>query len=645
MNVARALYSLLTWSAQPLLRRKLRRRAVAEPGYAHAVGERFGRYPAPIDSLMHHSSTDPLGRFVWVHAVSLGETRAAAILLAQLREQLPGMRLLLTHGTATGRAEGEKLLLPGDVQVWQPWDTPGAVARFLRKFRPAIGILMETEVWPNLVAGCRQRRIPLVLANARFNETSLRKAQRLSALARPAYGGLTAVWAQTQEDATRLAAIGAPVRGVLGNLKFDVVPDAAQRARGRAWRARSARPVVMLASSREGEEAMWLDVFKQNWHPALSQQAPAAINSEANQGASPVQWLVVPRHPQRFAEVQQLLEDMGADLNSKQTDVVSPDGVAPQAAETYTLDDRYQFLASLQRLLDLYNKNKQYLPEFITNELDKWLTEENLENFIDFVGVLSYLHYSNDETRGFDLIVSSDGTNFQTISRNGFGDNNNHGLRVFAVTDSGLAIGTANPYHGTQVWLLNDGEIKNAELTNGDAFDYDKYDSDKKSANANGLTVGINPNGNTVEDVQYDYQSLTAGTDYTVVGRLLNGAEVKVLEESNGWYKVDYKSVEGYMSGEYLNVSAKADVTIGYGLVQSQGSPLNVRSGPGTSYGKVTSLNNGAVVNIVGIDNGWYKISTNGVTGYVSSDYMVTCKDSAGSRGDGATADSMRNCA
>ena len=216
------------------------------------------------------------------------------------------------------------------------------------------------------------------------------------------------------------------------------------------------------------------------------------------------------------ATMQQLLEDMGADLSSKQTDVVSPDGIAPQSAETYTLDDRYQFLASLQHLLYLYNKNKQYLPDSITNEFDKWLTEENLENFTDFVGVLSYLHYSNDETRGFDLIVSSDGTNFQTISRNGFGDNNNHGLRVFAVTDSGLAIGTANPYHGTQVWLLNDGEIKNAELTNGDAFDYDKYDSDKKSANANGLTVAINPNGNTVEDVQYDYQSLTAGTDYTV---------------------------------------------------------------------------------------------------------------------------------
>ena len=130
-----------------------------------------------------------------------------------------------------------------------------------------------------------------------------------------------------------------------------------------------------------------------------------------------------------------------------------------------------------------------------------------------------------------------------------------------------------------------------------------------------------------------------ASTSATVLGTASKGDTVVVLEDAgNGWYKVDYKSVEGYMSGEYLNVSAKADVTIGYGLVQSQGSPLNVRSGPGTSYGKVTSLNNGAVVNIVGIDNGWYKISTNGVTGYVSSDYMVTCKDSAGSRGDGATA-------
>lgn len=325
MNPARALYSVVTWGAQPLLRRKLRRRAKAEPGYGVAIGERFGRYPAPIDSLMVHSSSDPLGRFVWIHAVSLGETRAAAILLAALREQLPGMRLLLTHGTATGRAEGEKLLLPGDVQVWQPWDTPGAVARFLRKFRPAIGILMETEVWPNLVAGCRKRGVPLVLANARLNAKSLRNAQRLAALARPAYSNLTAVWAQTEDDAQRLRAIGARVAGVFGNLKFDVVPDAAQLAQGRSWRAQAPRPVVMLASSREGEEALWLENLRSKTASARVQLAQAAINSEATSLESatrtvlPVQWLIVPRHPQRFDEVHQLLLQAGLTVSRRST--------------------------------------------------------------------------------------------------------------------------------------------------------------------------------------------------------------------------------------------------------------------------------------------------------------------------------------
>lgn len=322
-NIALRLYSALTWAAQPLLRRKLARRARAEPGYAKAIGERFGRYSRPLDSLMLDSSSDGLGGFVWIHAVSLGETRAAAILLQELREQIPGMRLLLTHGTATGRAEGEKLLQPGDVQVWQPWDTPGAVARFLRQFRPVIGILMETEVWPNLVDGCRQRGIPLVLANARFNEKSLHKALRMHWLARPAYGGLAAVWAQTEADAERLRAIGAPVQAVLGNLKFDVQPDAQLLEQGRAWRATSARPVVLLASSRDGEEMMWLDALRQKWPPGQSGKAQVAINTEAEtipgMGLLDVQWLIVPRHPQRFDEVQQLLQGAGLRVSRRST--------------------------------------------------------------------------------------------------------------------------------------------------------------------------------------------------------------------------------------------------------------------------------------------------------------------------------------
>jgi 3-deoxy-D-manno-octulosonic-acid transferase len=149
---------------------------------------------------------------------------------------MPGLRLLLTNGTATGRAEGEKLLRPGDVQVWQPWDTPGAVARFLDHFQPGIGILMETEVWPNLTAACAARGVPLVLANARLNQRSFVKTLRLDGLARPAYRALAAAWAQTESDAARLRALGAPVQGVFGNLKFDAEPDPMQREQGRIWR-------------------------------------------------------------------------------------------------------------------------------------------------------------------------------------------------------------------------------------------------------------------------------------------------------------------------------------------------------------------------------------------------------------------------
>ena len=288
----RALYSLFTRAAQPLLRRKLRRRGRDEPGYLEAVEERFGHYEAPAEP-----------GALWIHAVSLGETRAAALLVDALRQQDPSLRLLLTHGTATGRAQGQALLREGDQQAWQPWDTPEAVGRFLDHFRPAAGVLMETEVWPNLIAGCRARGVPLALANARLSEASQRGAQRLSWLMRPAYAGFSAVWPQTQADADRLAAVGAHVSAVLGNLKFDVQPDAAQLARARAWRQGLQRPVWMFASSRQGEEAMFLQ--------ALSAARAAGL---APQDA---QWLIVPRHPQRFDEVAQLVEQSGLSLSRR----------------------------------------------------------------------------------------------------------------------------------------------------------------------------------------------------------------------------------------------------------------------------------------------------------------------------------------
>ena len=297
------LYSLLVWLASPLLRRKLRMRALAEPGYAVALPERFGYYTQP-----------PSKGYVWLHAVSLGETRAAAILLTALRREIPGMRLLLTNGTATGRAEGQTLLQPGDVQVWQPWDSAGAVQRFVRHFQPRIGILMETEIWPNLLAACRAAEVPVVLANARLNAQSLRQAQRLSALSRPAYGALAAVWAQTPADAQRLAQAGAPSPTVLGNLKFDATPSAEHLAMGQAWRKEKrggGRPVVVLASARDGEELLLLQYLQSFRHLAHTLLAQAATQI----GVSDVQWLIVPRHPQRFDAVAALVTGLGFSLS------------------------------------------------------------------------------------------------------------------------------------------------------------------------------------------------------------------------------------------------------------------------------------------------------------------------------------------
>ncbi len=297
--LARQFYSLLMGLGQPLLRRKLARRGRQEPGYLEAIEERFGRYT---------QSAELSSELVWVHAVSLGETRTAALLLKALRVQHPGLRILLTHGTATGRAEGVALLQPGDVQVWQPWDSPAAVARFFKHFQPRLGLLMETEIWPNLVAAAQARAMPLVLVNGRLSEKSLRQALRMAPLSLPAYGALSAVHAQTDGDAERFRQLGAPVTGVFGNLKFDAAPDAGQHAQGKAWRRVVAQPVVMFASSREGEEEAFL---KQIRAVAQAPSAQAAMNSVANRPAKVFKALIVPRHPQRFDEVAALVEQHG----------------------------------------------------------------------------------------------------------------------------------------------------------------------------------------------------------------------------------------------------------------------------------------------------------------------------------------------
>ncbi len=320
------LYSGLMRLVQPLVRRKMARRAVKEPGYGQVVGERFGHYSQVKDTT---------AQFVWVHAVSLGETRTAAMLLKALRAQHPGLRILLTHGTATGREEGRALLQPGDVQVWQPWDTQVVVQRFFEHFQPRLGVLIETEVWPCLVAVAQARGMPLVLVNARLSDKSLQQALTMSPLAYPAYGGLTAVLAQTQADAQRFRQLGVEAAGVFGNLKFDASPSPELQSTGKAWRGALKqsvkKSVVMLASSREGEERLYLEQVMAIAHVNRALAAANSIASSENKQA--VKYLIVPRHPQRFDEVAALVLQHGLTVSRRSSWTACPleDAAAMQA--------------------------------------------------------------------------------------------------------------------------------------------------------------------------------------------------------------------------------------------------------------------------------------------------------------------------
>jgi len=282
--LARTAYSLLMRAALPAVFARYAWRARQEPLYGAHWNERLGGYSS--------ASGHPQPGALWLHAVSLGETRAAAALVNELRAQRPGLRLLLTHGTATGREAGAALLRPGDTQAWLPLDTPGAVRRFFRTHRPAAGVLMETEVWPNLLFEAKAEGVPMVLANARLSARSQAKGQRLAALMHPAMACFSAVLAQTEADAQRLRASGGRNVSVAGNLKFDMPMPPALLQRGRSWRALAQRPIVLAASTREGEEAPLLNAWA-----ALAQPRPLL--------------LLVPRHPQRFDEVAGLAAATG----------------------------------------------------------------------------------------------------------------------------------------------------------------------------------------------------------------------------------------------------------------------------------------------------------------------------------------------
>ena len=305
----RVLYSLLWWLALPLVLARLWLRGRREPGYRRHWGERlacYGRKPA--------AAAAPT---IWLHAVSVGETRAAEPLIDALLADWPGARIVLTHMTPTGRATGRDLFAKHGarlLQAYLPYDTGFMVGRFLDRFEPRICILMETEVWPNLIDQCRKRGVPVALVNARLSQRSLSKARRFGRLLLDAARGITLVAAQTEADAARVRELGVARVVVTGSIKFDVLAPAAALAAGARLRAQiGARPVLLCASTRDGEEALILDAYR---------RAGAHLPAD-------LLLLVVPRHPQRFDAVGALLAARGLRVQRRSQLAVDDTALAP----------------------------------------------------------------------------------------------------------------------------------------------------------------------------------------------------------------------------------------------------------------------------------------------------------------------------
>jgi 3-deoxy-D-manno-octulosonic-acid transferase len=318
----RRLYSLLVYCAAPFAFAVVLWRGLRDRGYWQGLRERFG-------GGLH----EPTAAAIWLHAVSLGEMSAAAPLVRALRLRYPQNPLVLTTATPTGRARARGLF--GDtVDVrFLPYDTPGAVARFLDGIRPRVAIIMETELWPNLYDACERRGVPLVLASARLSAKSVARYRRFGSLFRRIFSAISLIAAQTREDAERFVAIGAQSARthVVGNIKFDMEPGAGVIDQGRALRASfgSARPTWIAGSTHAGEEEQVLAA-----HAELQADRPDAL------------LLLVPRHPDRFDGVADLLSRRGLRCTRRSS------GMAPDSGIAVVLVDTVGELAALYAAAD-----------------------------------------------------------------------------------------------------------------------------------------------------------------------------------------------------------------------------------------------------------------------------------------------------
>lgn len=288
--MTRALYSTLLYALLPLLLLRLLWRSRRAPAYRERWRERLGFYRQP-----------PVSADIWVHAVSVGEVQAAQPMIRHLLLRDPGIRILVTTTTPTGARRLQELFDERVAHLYCPFDLTPVVRRFLDRVAPRLAIVMETEIWPNLLAECAARALPVLLVNARLSARSARGYAKVRTLARESMGRFRLIAAQTRADAERFIALGVPAErvAVTGSIKFDLqlpasLTDRAEVMR-RGWGCN--RPIWVAASTHEGEEELLLQA-----HARLREQLPAAL------------LVLVPRHPDRFERVAGMVQRRGFKL-------------------------------------------------------------------------------------------------------------------------------------------------------------------------------------------------------------------------------------------------------------------------------------------------------------------------------------------
>ena len=313
----RFLYSLIFTLCLPLILARLLYRAWRAPAYARRWRERFAL------------GGDLRAGGIWVHAVSVGESIAAAPMVRELRQRHPQLPITVTCMTPTGSEQIRKLFGDDVGHAYLPYDLPWLQRRLIRRLQPRIAIIMETELWPNLVAECKRAGVPVVLANARLSARSARGYQRVIALVRPMFAALDWVAVQTAAEAERFIALGVrqSALAVTGSIKFDLKPGAELLATAEQWRAQwGERPVWIAASTHGGEDEIVLAAHRQ-----VLQRHPEAL------------LILVPRHPERFDAVARQIENAG--LGMVRRSAGNMPAIADQVLLGDTMGELMQFYA------------------------------------------------------------------------------------------------------------------------------------------------------------------------------------------------------------------------------------------------------------------------------------------------------------